>query len=82
MSAVTVRLFARFAELLGQDVVAFDMTPGETVGSLLARFRERIPGADLLPDTPLVAVNLKQAGPDQSLHPGDEVALLPPLAGG
>ncbi len=39
-------------------------------------------GASGLPPSPLVAVNYKYAGPDSFLSNGDEVAIIPPVAGG
>ena len=52
-----------------------------TVGELVAHLRG-LPGGNSLPERPFVAVNLQQAGFDQRLQLGDEVALLPPMAGG
>jgi len=46
------------------------------------RVREDFPGARALPERPLAAVNLKQAKLDARVQDGDEVALLPPIAGG
>ncbi len=43
--------------------------------------RARGPFADLPPD-PAVAVNRVYAGPSQALGEGDEVAFIPPVAGG
>ena len=78
---IRVRLFARFAELLGTDSVVLP-TPGPTTaGEVLARIRAMPGGSDLGQST-LVAVNLKQAALDSRVLPGDEVAVLPPLAGG
>jgi molybdopterin converting factor small subunit len=42
----------------------------------------RLPGADRLPPAPVVAVNQQYATAHQRLTPGDEVALIPPVAGG
>jgi molybdopterin converting factor small subunit len=41
-----------------------------------------LPGGEQIPPRPLCAVNLTHAGLDTRLAEGDEVALLPPLAGG
>ncbi|MGQ0703816.1 MAG: MoaD/ThiS family protein [Gemmatimonadales bacterium] len=77
---LTVRLFARFAEVLGSEI----SVPAEeitTVGDLLTWIR-RLPNGARVADSALVAVNLTQARSDVRLAPGDEIALLPPLAGG
>jgi molybdopterin converting factor small subunit len=44
--------------------------------------RDDIPAARALPERPLAAVNLRQARLDAQVNNGDEVALLPPIAGG
>jgi molybdopterin converting factor small subunit len=41
-----------------------------------------MPGGDALPARPLLARNQAQAPADALLEDGDEVAVLPPLAGG
>jgi molybdopterin converting factor small subunit len=51
------------------------------VGDLIARVRAE-PGGTGLPARVLAAVNLVQASDATPLAEADEVALLPPLAGG
>jgi sulfur-carrier protein len=41
-----------------------------------------LPGAEKLPPRPMIAVNHSYAAYEQALHPGDEVAVIPPVAGG
>jgi molybdopterin converting factor small subunit len=48
----------------------------------VALLRRRIPHGESLPEQPLAAVNQEHALPDQPLADGDDLALLPPLAGG
>jgi molybdopterin converting factor small subunit len=83
MPHVTVRFFARYADLTGRESAAL-VLPGNsaTVAEVLARVRETIPGARDLPARPLAALNLRQVKLDARVSDGDEVALLPPLAGG
>jgi molybdopterin synthase sulfur carrier subunit len=77
---IRVLLFARYAELVGRDTL--ELTEAlPTVRAVIERLRE-LPGASAIPATPLVAVNLRQVGLDSPVAPGDEVAVLPPLAGG
>jgi sulfur-carrier protein len=52
-----------------------------TVRSALERLRE-LPGGDRLPPKPLCALNLAHVSVDAPLSGGDELAVLPPLAGG
>jgi molybdopterin converting factor subunit 1 len=78
---ITVLLFASYADRLGTSSLAVDVGEGATVADLLGRVRQ-LPGADRLPDAPLVAVNQSYARRDRQLAPGDEVAIIPPVAGG
>jgi molybdopterin converting factor small subunit len=41
-----------------------------------------MPGWEDLPEEPTVAVNREYSQPDRELHAGDELALIPPVAGG
>jgi molybdopterin converting factor small subunit len=51
------------------------------VKDLLAHVRELAAG-QALPPSPLVALNLRYARSDERIRAGDEVALIPPVAGG
>ena len=53
-----------------------------TVGDVVRLVREQLPGAGAIPERPLAAVNLKHVRLDAPVQDGDEVALLPPIAGG
>ena len=77
---VRLRLFAMYAELLGSEM-ALELPAGATAGDALADVRRR-PGAERLPPKPMIAVNQRYAKPETRLAEGDEVALLPPVAGG
>ena len=79
---VTVRLFAAYAEAVGRSSVEIFLPEGATVGELLAEFRRRVPRAAALPERPLCAVNLTHVLSSHPLRNNDEVAILPPLAGG
>lgn len=81
MNRHRVILFARYAELLGAEEVAIDLPDHATTAMLIDALRA-LPGGALLPPRPVVARNLEVARLDDALHPGDELALLPPLAGG
>jgi molybdopterin converting factor small subunit len=79
---VRCRLFARYAELVGRDEVVVELPPDAVVADAIAALRSSVPGGALIPARPLVAVNLRQVLAGERLHDGDELALLPPLAGG
>lgn len=78
---VTVLLFASFADALGSSSLDLELPAGATVSDLLVQVAQ-LPGAQRLPPQPLVAVNRSYASPGHALVPGDEVALIPPVAGG
>jgi len=78
---VTVLLFASYADLLGTKQLSLDLSPGATAGDALERLHE-LPGANRLPRSPLLAVNERYARRDQVLTAGDEIAIIPPVAGG
>lgn len=81
MSTVTVQLFASYAESFGGSTLELPLESGSTVADLLERLR-LLPGASFLPQSPRVAVNRKFAAADQVVNSHDEVALIPPVAGG
>ena len=81
MSTVTVQLFASYAESFGGSPRELPFESGSTVADLLDRLR-LLPGASILPQSPRVAVNRKFASADQVVDSQDEVALIPPVAGG
>jgi molybdopterin converting factor small subunit len=74
-------LFASYAELLGASTVELPFAPGTTVRDLVRDIRA-LPGASILPNAPRVAVNRAFAPPDRILASTDEIALIPPVAGG
>jgi len=86
MAAVTgrirVRFFARYAELVGREETALAVALPATVGEVVRRGRAELPGAHGIPERPLIALNLRHVRADAPLSDGDEVALLPPMAGG
>jgi molybdopterin converting factor small subunit len=78
---VTALLFASYAEALDRDQVELALPEGATVGDALTQLRV-LPGGDHLPPAPLVAINLAYARHDAVLRTGDELAIIPPVAGG
>ena len=80
MTTVTVLLFASYADAFGGPRVEVPLAQQSTVAELVSRLRDRHPGE--LPPRPLVAVNREYAAYDQIIEAGDEIALIPPVAGG
>lgn len=78
---INVLLFASYADAFGRPEVQVELPDGATVGDLVGRLRETA-GAGTLPAKPLVALNQAYARWDQPIAGGDEVAVIPPVAGG
>src|SRR5258706_12952246 len=72
---VTVRLFAGLRERAGMARLEIDGVA--RVGDVWAKL-----GLGDEPGGLLYAVNREYAGPEDALHDGDEVAVIPPVSGG
>ncbi|MBE3593670.1 MAG: MoaD/ThiS family protein [Candidatus Carbobacillus altaicus] len=81
MESIQVLFFAGLRERFGdRHQVAWE--EGLTVEGLLNRLHETYPDlAPFLKGT-MIAVNEAYAARDTSLHPGDQVAIIPPVSGG
>jgi molybdopterin converting factor subunit 1 len=77
---ITVLLFASFADVLGRSELELALPAGSTVGEMVTHVHAA--GGGRLPPKPLVAVNQQYASYNHVLVAGDEVALIPPVAGG
>jgi molybdopterin converting factor small subunit len=82
MGTVRVRFFARYAELAGRSEGTVSVPLPATVSDVMRRIRDEWPGTSALPPQPLTALNLRHVRLDAAVSDGDEVAFLPPLAGG
>ncbi|HEU4988263.1 MAG: MoaD/ThiS family protein [Gemmatimonadota bacterium] len=74
-------LFASYADAVGAPEVEVDLPDGSTVREVVDAIRSRH-GADRLPPAPLVAVNQRYASAETRVSARDEVAIIPPVAGG
>jgi molybdopterin converting factor subunit 1 len=78
---VRVLLFASYADALGASEVALDLPAGARVRDVRAQIKSLAAGKRV-PDKPMVAVNQRYAQDDQPVNASDEVAIIPPVAGG
>lgn len=78
---VRVLLFASYADAVGAPELSLELPDGARVSDVVDRLRV-LAGSGALPPSPLVAVNASYARPDTMIAPGDEVAIIPPVAGG
>ena len=77
---LSVLCFASWGDALG-SVVSVDLPEGSTVARLLDALVARVPAGTTLP-VPMIAVNRRYADRATVLRIGDEVAVIPPVAGG
>lgn len=77
---VTVLLFASYAEQLGRSSITLDLPEGARVEDALREVQAGAAGR--LPLKPMVAVNQSYARVSDLLRGGDELAIIPPVAGG
>ena len=78
---VQVLLFGSYADCLGRNAAELTVSAPATVVDVLHRIRS-LPGGERIPARPLCAVNLSHVSLETSVKDGDELAILPPLAGG
>jgi molybdopterin converting factor subunit 1 len=76
-----VQVFASYAELLGANQVQIALPEKATVDDVVAAVRQ-LPGGSTLPLQLKVAINRGFATPHQSVKAADEIAIIPPVAGG
>lgn len=76
-----VLLFASYADALGSRRVAVSVELPCAARDIVAALRA-LPGGARLPAEPLVAVNRSWVELAHVVREGDEVAVIPPVAGG
>lgn len=81
MTQMQVLLFASYAEAFGAGTVSVSVSAPAKVSDVIAALRS-LPGGAALPARPLVAIDRSYTRDDCIVHAGQEVALIPPVAGG
>ena len=74
--------FASFREAVGRDQEERDLVEGTRVQDLWDALSREVALLRRFPSVPPAAVNREYVGSDTVLRDGDEVAFLPPVAGG
>ncbi len=77
--AHTVLLFASWADAFG-PALTLDLPADTTAGAIMDAAAAYAAGRPL--PKPMIAVNHRYARPNTPVRLGDEVALIPPVAGG
>ncbi len=81
MITLDVLLFASYADAAGARSVRVSVPDGARVSDVVRAVHTAAPSI-ALPARPLVAVNHRYALADTAVAASDEVALIPPVAGG
>lgn len=79
---IRLLLFALYRDLAGVGEFDMDVAQGSTAAAAVTTLRQRDPRFTRIPERPVIAVNREYATLDVRLNEGDELALLPPVAGG
>jgi molybdopterin synthase sulfur carrier subunit len=79
--SLKVALFGITRDIVGTSMIELPAPAPTTVGELLAEMRRQYPALGDLRSC-AVAVNNEYASPELPLHTTDEIALIPPVAGG
>ena len=84
MPAMTVRLlfFAVLRDIAGVDERTLDVREGTTARDVWQALRGEFAKLADYAQPPMIAVNESYAEPDVLLRDGDELAFIPPVAGG
>lgn len=79
---IEVLLFGAAADRAGTRKVRLEVGEGTTVDDVWTLLVEENPDLSPMRDTLAFAVNGEYAKMDETVEPGDEVAVLPPVSGG
>ena len=81
MTELNVLLFASYAEAFGASSVTVAVIEPATVTDVVTALRA-LPGGAVLPASPLVAVDRRYTPGNIPVRVGQEIAVIPPVAGG
>ncbi len=81
---VKVKFFAVLKALVGKEEISIEMKEGSTLQQLIEQLKEDLPPlVDIMQKGGiLISVNQEVLGKEAVIKDGDEVAFLPPFAGG
>ena len=79
---IRVLLFGAAADRAGTRETELPVEDGATLAEVWPLLAERHPDLAPMRDTLAFAVNGEYARADDSVSPGDEIAVLPPVSGG
>jgi molybdopterin converting factor, subunit 1, non-archaeal len=82
MLKVRLLFFAVLREIAGRSEEVVELPDGSRAGDVWQRLRNEHGALRDYIQPPMIAVNERYAGVDELLRDGDELAFIPPVAGG
>jgi molybdopterin converting factor subunit 1 len=79
---VRLLLFAILRDITGSDQRLLSLREGTTPYDVWRSLRDEFPALEAYHEPPLVAVNESYAAATTQLQDGDDLAFIPPVAGG
>ena len=79
---VRLLFFAILRDITGKSAADLEVEPGTTARNVWEELRARHPQLAAWTQPPMTAINEEYASPGQELRDGDELAFIPPVAGG
>lgn len=79
---IRLLLFALYRDLAGVEQLTLEVPDGSTARAAFRSLRGDDPRFAAFPENPVLAINREYVPGDAPLSEGDELALLPPVAGG
>jgi len=79
---VRLLYFAVLRDIIGESAAEVTLDDGASPRDVWSRLRANHPRLADYSQPPLTAVNESYVSPDEALHDGDELAFIPPVAGG
>jgi len=79
---IRVILFATYRDLAGRGSVEVEVAPNASAADVVHAVRALGDRFADLPERPAIARNLRYVSLDTDVSPGDEIAFIPPVAGG
>ena len=79
---VNIRYFAMLRDITKKDAEQLELNEGQNIEKIQNHLFEKYPKLSEFNKTVSFALNGEYARPDMAVYDGDELALLPPIAGG
>ena len=79
---VRVLLFGILKDLAGRSSDVISLPDEATAADVIGHYEQSLAEGTAVLSSVAISVNQEYVGAEQPLHPGDEVALLPPVSGG